>query len=816
MALAHAPLHRQLRPAVAGVGSAPQCACRPVPIAGDCAPPSASLPSPLLPFRLPCPSRPSRPFRTFRRLAAAGLLLGVVAGVASAAPAARAPASAPAAAASAPGLVTQTVRLRDIGAYGPIELRGVEHSVYLPLSLRLDESVVSARLKLNHTFSPSLLPELSQLRVLIDSQPLATVVAQKNALGAPQRTEVELDPRYFVDFAKLHLQFIGHYTMDCEFPQHTSLWASVGNDSTLELVTRRLVLRNDLALLPAPFFDPRDGRRLELPFVFARQPSLATVKSAGLLASWFGALAAYRGAVFPVLYDTAPKRHAVVLATNDERPALLGGVQLPRVEVPTLMVTSLPDDPATKLLLVLGRDAAQLEQAAQALVLGQAALSGERAGVRSVQLPPPRAAYDAPNFVKTGGKVRLGDLVADPSALQVRGQQLQPIRINLRLPADIFTWEAPGMPIDLRFRYTPPREAGQGVLGVSINDRYVQSFRLASAGAGGTGERLTLPFAAPAGAQVTRSLTVPAFQLGSNNQLQFAFELPPSDDGKCRATTGGAQAAIDPDSTLDLSGIEHYAALPNLAFFANGGFPFTKFADLAQTALVLPDAPQTTELQTALVALGQFGAVTGAAATRLTVLPASQVQEAGDRDLLVVAAGAYAPLLEAWGQTLPARLEAGQRATSTLGRLADAGAEWFSGAQPHVVPREGWTELQARGPLAAISGFESPLAAGRSVVLLNATDAAALPAAAEVLLDPGKLRLVRGDLVLVRGESVDAFRVGEIYHVGELRWWRWLWFQLHTHPFLLAALGLLVGLGLSLIAFRVLRGMAARRLAARG
>jgi hypothetical protein len=103
------------------------------------------------------------------------------------------------------------------------------------------------------------------------------------------------------------------------------------------------------------------------------------------------------------------------------------------------------------------------------------------------------------------------------------------------------------------------------------------------------------------------------------------------------------------------------------------------------------------------------------------------------------------------------------------------------------------------------------------VVLLNATDATALPAAAEVLLDPGKLRLVRGDLVLVRGESVDAFRVGEnIYHVGELRWWRWLWFQLHTHPFLLAALGLLVGLGLSLIAFRVLRGMAARRLAARG
>jgi hypothetical protein len=77
------------------------------------------------------------------------------------------------------------------------------------------------------------------------------------------------------------------------------------------------------------------------------------------------------------------------------------------------------------------------------------------------------------------------------------------------------------------------------------------------------------------------------------------------------------------------------------------------------------------------------------------VLPTSGVQQAVDRDLLALAAGADIPLLKAWGQTLPARLEVGQRAASTLGRLTDAGAEWFSGAAPHVVPREGWTELQA-------------------------------------------------------------------------------------------------------------------------
>lgn len=764
---------------------------------------------------------PYLPRKLFRRLAGALVLWVGTAVAAQQAPNSRPPAApvAPAttastvAAATAPAdLVKKTVPLREIGAWGPISLRGTDQSVYLPLSLRLDETVVSARLRLNHTFSPSLLPELSQLKVLVDDQPLATIVASKGALGTPQRAELELDPRYFVDYAKLRLQFIGHYTMDCEFPQHTSLWANVGNDSTLELVTRRLVLRNDLALLPAPFFDARDGRRLELPFVFARQPSLATVQSAGVLASWFGALASYRGARFPVLYDTLPARHAVVLATNTERPA---GLALPLVEVPTLMVAQLAADPATKLLLVLGKDAAQLQQAALALVLGQAALSGERAEVRAVTLPSPRAAYDAPALVKTGGLVRLGQLVAQPTDLQVRGTQLDPIRVNLRLPPDIFNWEAKGMPVDLRFRYTPPRETGQASLAVQVNDRYVNTFRLPAAQSGG--ERGLLGLAGGgSGTQTERNFTVPAFQLGGNTQLQFVFDLPPAEDGKCRPPQAGAQAALDPDSTLDLRGIEHYAALPNLALFANGGFPFTKFADLAQTALLLPDVPQAAEVQTALIALGQLGAATGAAATHLGVLPASRVKDAGDRDLLVVAAGTDAPWLQAWGRRLPAQVAAGQRATSTAGRLLDAGAEWFSGAVPRVAPREGWTELQARGPLAAILAFESPQASGRSVVMFNATDAATLPAAAEALLDAGKLRLVRGDLVLLRGDAVEAFRVGTTYQVGELRWWRWLWFQLHTHPLLLALLGLALGMVLSLMAFRLLRARAARRLAARG
>jgi hypothetical protein len=706
------------------------------------------------------------------------------------------------------GTRTQTLSLRDLGAQRPIELRGIDHSVYLPLSVRLDETVTRARLKLSYTFSPGLLADLSQIKVLVNDEVLATVPAVKGKLGSPQTIEIDLEPHFFTEYAKLRLQFIGHYTLDCEYPFHSSLWANISNQSSLELTTQRLPLRSELALLPAPFFDVRDGSQLKLAFVMAPSPSSETVRSAGVLATWFGALASYRGARFPVS-NQLPAGHAVVLATNDQRPA---GIDLPQVQAPTLKIVSHPSDPGAKLLLVLGRDAAQLQSATDALVLGQAALSGEQVQVDKVNYPARLAAHEAPNIVKTGGIVRLGSLVTSPSALQVSGAQLQTIRLPLRLPADTFAWQSEGLPIELRYRYTPPHELGAARLTVQINEQLVESFLLRPAGTQGTrSQRMVLPFLEIGGTYDRQEIVVPAFQLGNNNELQFRFEIPPVDTSRCRETVLISQAGIDADSTIDLRNVEHYVTLPNLALFANSGFPFTKFADLAETALILADAPGIAEIETALNLLGQMGAATGIAGTRLQVLPASRVKEAVDRDLLVIASGAAPAPLANWSRHLPARLDASRRSNTPLTRLSDTGAEWFSGAMPRHFPDDEWAELQAKGPLTALMGFESPLNSGRSVVALQATEGASLQQAATALLDPGKIRLVQGDLVLMRGEAIDAFRIGDVYQVGELRWWRWVWYQMRGHPLLMVLLVGLVSLLLALPLYRALRMRAERR-----
>ena len=86
-------------------------------------------------------------------------------------------------------------------------------------------------------------------------------------------------------------------------------------------------------------------------------------KRRGIVASWFGALAGYRGALFPAQLDNAPlSGNAVVFATSDQRPA---GVNIPAISGPTIAVVDREAPARGQLLLVLGRTEAELKTAAQ-------------------------------------------------------------------------------------------------------------------------------------------------------------------------------------------------------------------------------------------------------------------------------------------------------------------------------------------------------------------------------------------------------------------------------------------------------------------
>ena len=280
------------------------------------------------------------------------------------------------ASANTPGLGsvrTQELTLKDLGANSPIRLIGVQGEGSLPFTVRRDETATSGKIDLTFAYSPALIPELSHLTVLINGVVVGNIPLPKDK-SSGGTAELPINPVLVQQDNRILFRFIGHYTLGCEDPVHSSLWLVLSNNTKITTQLQKLLLPNDLSQLPAPFYDSKDMLGLNLPFVFASKVSNSTLQAAGTVASWFGALASYKGATFPTSLDSVPNTDAVVFATNSEKPT---GITLPDISGPTIAVMTNPNNPEAKLLLVLGRDAKELAAAADTLALGSRALSGD-------------------------------------------------------------------------------------------------------------------------------------------------------------------------------------------------------------------------------------------------------------------------------------------------------------------------------------------------------------------------------------------------------------------------------------------------------
>ena len=689
---------------------------------------------------------------------------------------------------------TRTVHLslRDLGAQGPVELRGVAGYSDLPIGARGDEIITQARLHLRYSYSPSMLPELSHLRISLNGEPAAALPLPRETAGHEITRDVDLDPQYFADFNHLRLQLVGHYTHDCEDPGHTALWATISDRSELELQLRAVDLRNDLALLPAPFFDRRDSRPLILPVVLPAGASLDVLRSAGVVASWFGSLADYRQAQFPVMGAAAVTRHALVFATNQSKPA---GLSLADVSSPTVRVMDNPNVAHGKLLVFMGRDEAQLRTAVLGVALGATVLTGESAEVRAVTLRP-RQAYDTPRWLRTDRPVRFSELVTSPEVLEVHGKMPEAIRLNLRLPPDLMTWQQTGLPIDLHYRYTAPTERDESSLTVEVNDRLARVLHLRPDNEADGTQRLMVPLVASTVLSDDQHVSLPGIQVGTDNRLSLRFAMDSHIQGACRERMPDVQrSSIDPDSTIDLTGFRHYVALPNLALFASAGYPFTRMADLSETIVVLKDVSDASSVESFLHLMGRFGRLTGVPVTGVRLAGAkASADELRDADLLILAS----------------QTDAAQGESSALGVTLSAAGRQLRQALQGTDGPAATVEVSAAGSVAVMEGYESPYSARRSVVTLLANDAPGRTALAQAL--ETRTSAIHGDVVLVRGESLHAYRSGTTYYVGNLPVVSRAWYAVSRHP--LVAIGtavLLVSL-LGLLGLGALRRRAARRL----
>lgn len=303
----------------------------------------------------------------------------------------------------------RVIPFSQLGYSGSIAIQGSEASAYIGFGSRLDEVVSKATLYFDITPSPALLSLVSHVKVYLNNELMGVASIVDGQQGKKLSLSMPLDTRYFSNYNQIRFELIGNTQKDCANPNDSSIWAEISQSSRIEMFAQKTMLESDLSLLPAPFFDVRDFSQLNLPVVMGGKYDLDDVKAAGVLSSYFGALAGWRGAQFPFRVDTLPKRNAIVFVTNDNKPEFLR--DFPDTDGPRLQVITHPTDPHVKLLLVIGRDSKDLNVAVQGLALGNQLLTGPIAKINEVKQIKPRVPYDAPNWVSTARPVALSELV---------------------------------------------------------------------------------------------------------------------------------------------------------------------------------------------------------------------------------------------------------------------------------------------------------------------------------------------------------------------------------------------------------------------
>jgi cellulose synthase (UDP-forming) len=702
---------------------------------------------------------------------------------------------------------TQVLTLKDLGANSPIRLIGVQGEGSLPFTVRSDEIVTNGKIDLTFAYSPALIPELSHLTVLINGEVVGNIPLPKDKASG-QTAELPINPVLFQQDNRILFRFIGHYTLGCEDPLHSSLWLVLSNTTSITTQLQKLPLPNELSLLPTPFYDPKDMQALTLPFVFASKVSTGTLQAAGTVASWFGALASYKGASFPTSLDAIPNGNAVVFATNAEKPS---GITLPDINGPTVAVVTNPANSGTKLLLVMGRDTKELAAAAATLTLGANALSGQTQIVGTPDIPA-RKPYDAPRWVPIDRPVRFGELV-QPTDLQGNGLVPGLLTLNFRTAPDLFVWGNTGIPLDIRYRYPAGTWMNfrESRLDVSINNSYLRSLPLTQEGV----VQQVKDIISPDFVMNEQTVRVPPYYVFGQNQLQFYYDLRPVKIGECQdVLPNNVQESIDPDSTIDLSKTERFTSLPNLAFFVNSGYPYTRMADLSDTAIVLPDQLTPPDIQAYLELMGMMGDSTGFPAVHATVVTASGVDQMADKDLLVLGSVSRQPLIARWAENGKLRVENGRLRvgmTSALDRVytvLDPNAEAERQRVDQLLVSQG-------DNLAAMIGLQSPLSSSRSAVIITGSTPDKLLTVLGTFRNRDLNPSIQGDLMIASSGRVTSFRIGDEYSVGhlpvvtKLRWW------LGNSPLVLILFTLVGVLLIALVAYWLLRRLAIGRLGAR-
>jgi hypothetical protein len=270
------------------------------------------------------------------------------------------------------------------------------------------------------------------------------------------------------------------------------------------------------------------------------------------------------------------------------------------------------------------------------------------------------------------------------------------------------------------------------------------------------------------------------------------------------------RAAVDPESVIDISSFPHYIKMPDVSAFANTGFPFTRMADLSETAVVMPDNYSSGDIGTYLTLMGRMGQSTGLPVYGVSVVRAVDVQKVANRDILLLGGPGNQTLFKDWAKAMPFSADGEVRAFS-LTDLRRKYLPWYE-APKDDKPSTAHLSAVTLAREAVVFGFQSPLDSSRSVVALTSDRTTGQADLLNALMDDDVVPKIQGGIAVIRGKEVDAMDGVSTYYVGSLppllavRW------ALSNNIWVAALLIVLVAIILAGVFYTLLRRQAGKRI----
>jgi cellulose synthase (UDP-forming) len=455
---------------------------------------------------------------------------------------------------------------------------------------------------------------------------------------------------------------------------------------------------------------------------------------------------------------------------------------------PAIAMRTNPSDPFGKVLIIAGEDGAQLVTAARSMAIESNVFQGRTVRISDFQLPPARRADDAPLWLRTDRVSPFWNYSVE-NDLQSDGSGSLPV--YLRIPPDLYFGETNTLPLHLDYRYNAVPLAAGSTMRVSANGSLVNELQLPQR----DNLRQTLE----------QTVAVPLVSMRPfANTFLFNFFFQTSKGPPCRTTPPiNLQGGLLRSSYLDLRGLHHWASMPNLELFANAGFPFTRFADLSQTRVVLPPTASAQEISLYLMFISYFAEQTGYPALRLQVEAESGLGQ--DADYLILGSPIDQPAFERLNQHLPVAVNQDDVSVrDASGFLETIKYAWWQVAEMRP---DWWWKLTkdqqkagliaslGESPDAVIQGIESPWNSGRSVVTVTIKNDNAVAAFTSAFLKLSGSASI-SDSVSVLNENVfTSYRLGgSFYQVGHLPWWTQVHYRLREFPWLIVVLTFVLGL----------------------